>query len=182
MAEQNRTMFAAQAFGLAEMFKFTVGKTQIGEPRAYHPELTAPEESTAGGKQALQHISLVSDGGGPRLVVGQVNTVSKRVELRSFAYLCETLQQRRKGAMPFEEAAYRDLLQQLGDFFADQKLTVAIVDAPPPEAAPTPVARPRRATPPATQYSDEPGGNTKLLITLATAAIVAVVVVVLLLR
>ena len=129
--EFRHTMFATQALGLAAMFKVLVSKHKLGTSPAYVPELASPDgESTQGGKQALQHVSLMPEGGGPTIVIGSANTVDKRVELRTFRYLTQQYRQRFKGAaLPFDKKAYGELVDKMQEFFRSQTFEVTLVDA-----------------------------------------------------
>lgn len=141
MEEQKRTVFAGKAFGLAELFKHTVGKERLEVgPVTYVPELSAPEgESTGGGKQSLQHIALVPQGGGATLVIGTADLVGQRAELRGFAQVDDVHRRRFKGApFPVERPRYEALLQSLQTFFSGRQYQVTVVGAP--AAPPAPAA------------------------------------------
>jgi hypothetical protein len=132
MAEQFRhTMFASKALGLAETFKLVLGERKLEGDKTFVAELAAPDgPSTAGGKQALQHVSLIPEGGGPTLVLGSANPVEHRAELRTYRYVAQMHSQRWKGAPPpFDRAAYDDLLEVIQDFFARRGFTVTLLDA-----------------------------------------------------
>lgn len=153
---QPMTMFAGQAVGLAEMFKFAVGNHRLDGPVAYRAEMSAPEgPSTAGGKQPLQHLTLVPEGGGATLLIGTANVVEKHLELRTFHHVDGMHRQRFKGTpFPADPARYGELLEIIENLFATQKYQVAMLDAPPvhahPEhghghAPPSPSSRPSMA-------------------------------------
>jgi hypothetical protein len=139
-------MFAAQAMDLAAMFKALFGKHRVpGGHTLYAVELAAPEgESTAGGKLALQHISLAPEGGGPTIVIGSANGAAKHAELRTHAHVAAQYGARFKGAaFPVQAAAHDELLGKLRGFFAAQQFTVVMMDVAPgamPGAAPAPGA------------------------------------------
>lgn len=137
--QQQITTFAGQAISLSDMFKFSVGKSVLDGAVKYRAELSAPDgPSTAGGKQALQHVTLVpvGEGGAARLLIGTANVVEKQAELRTFNHVDGLHRQRFKGT-PFavDAAKYGELLEAIRRFFADQKYKVSLLDAPP---APTP--------------------------------------------
>jgi len=174
MSQTKHTMFASQAIGLAELFKFTIGKNKLEGPVNYVPELSAPEgESTAGGKQALQHVSLVPEGGGPRLVIGSANTVDKHAELRTYAHVGQIFKQRFKSAsFEIEQAKYDKLIDQVRAFFAERGFQVSIADPPPPPAARPAAAAPAVAAVPAS-------GRSPLPLIVGVALMVVVVAVIL---
>jgi hypothetical protein len=137
MAMTNRTMFAVQAVGLAEIFKHTIGKTRLEGMVNYRLELTAPEgESTAGGKQALQHVTLIPEGAGTRLVIATANTVTNIAQVRSFSCVAEAHRRRFKGALLLlDQQRYGGLVEKLSAFFKERGFQVSTVDAL-PDAAP----------------------------------------------
>ena len=105
MANVQRTMYAAQAVGFADLFKSLLGPVRLPGPVVYHPELSAPEgESTGGGKQATQHVMLVPDAGGATLVMGSVNVKDKTAELRPFLAFEQMIVQRFKGKIELSVA------------------------------------------------------------------------------
>jgi hypothetical protein len=137
---QQRTQFAMRALDLADIFKIKVGDRLVGMSTRYRPELSAPEgQSTGGGKQAVQHITLVpSEGDGPVLVAGSANAVDKVAELRSYEHMEQLHARRFKGkVLPLDRGPYMELLQRLQIFFAEQRISVVFTQ-PTPEVAPAP--------------------------------------------
>jgi hypothetical protein len=132
MSVPKHTIFASQALGLSAMFQALTSKHRLGGSPAYLPQLAAPDgPSTAGGKQALQHVSLIPEGGGDTIVIGGANTVEKRAELRSYRHVSRTYSQRWRGAqLPFDKESYDELLKQIQAFFGSQSFTVTVLDLP----------------------------------------------------
>src|SRR5437016_4524093 len=98
MSDPKRTEFAMQALSLAETFNLMRADERVKGPITYRVELSAPEgPSTAGGKQATQHVKLVPVGGGATIVAGSANQAESWAELRSFAHLKLLHGQRFKG-------------------------------------------------------------------------------------
>jgi hypothetical protein len=130
MSVPKHTIFASQALGLAAMFQALTSKHRLGGNPSYLPQLAAPDgPSTAGGKQALQHVSLIPEGGGDTIVIGSANTVEKRAELRSYRHVARTYGQRWRGAgLPFEQEPYEDLVNQIQAFFSSQSFSVTLLD------------------------------------------------------
>lgn len=136
------TAVAGKATEFARLFNATFANGFEG----YRVDLTAPVgQSTAGGKQALQHILLVPHDGTPAMVIGGVNQGDLTAELRTFRHLAELHALRFKGArVPVDLNAYRGLTRNLQQFFAQQQLSVVMVDLsetprssmPPPVPAP----------------------------------------------
>jgi hypothetical protein len=138
MSVPKHTIFASQALGLAAMFQALTSKHRLGGNPAYLPQLAAPDgPSTAGGKQALQHVSLIPEGGGDTIVIGSANTVEKKAELRSYRHVARTYSQRWRGAsLPFEQDPYDDLLNQIQAFFSSQSFAVTLLDVAAVEESP----------------------------------------------
>jgi hypothetical protein len=140
----------------------------------YTPALSAPDgESTAGGKLALQHISLVPEGGGPTLVIGSANTVDKHAELRTYAHVGQIFRQRFKGAsFSVDQAKYDALLEQVRGFFAERGFRITMAEAP---AAPA-------SMPSVVPVAAATGGRSPLPLILGVVAMVAVVAVIVLMK
>jgi hypothetical protein len=147
MSDPKRTAFAMQALGLAETFNIMLQAERVKGPVTYRVELSAPDGmSTAGGKQATQHVKLVPEGGGTTIVAGSANPVDKTAELRTFEHLKLLHAQRFKGAeIPLNRVQYNELLEKLKSFFAQQgHCTVRMAELPRDVAADAPA--PARAT------------------------------------
>ena len=183
MGEQQHTVFAGQAVGLAELFKFGFANKRLDGAVNYTPELSAPDgPSTAGGKQALQHIKLVPEAGAT-LVIGTANVVDKSCELRTYRHMDDVHRQRFKGApFPADPTKYAALLEELRTFFVGQHYTVTIHEAaaptrpmPPIASASRPIAVPAVAKLP----SRAPVG---LIVTVATTLALVATALVMFLR
>lgn len=126
MSELKRTQFAMQALTLAETFNILMQAERLRGPITYRVELSAPDgPSTAGGKQAVQHVKLVPEGGGSTIVAGSINQVERWAELRSFEQLAELHAQRFRGAeIPLNRVQYNELYGKLQAFFADKGCVV----------------------------------------------------------
>ena len=133
MSDPKRTAFAMQALGLAETFNIMLQAERVKGPVTYRVELSAPDGmSTAGGKQATQHVKLIPEGGGTTIVAGSANGVDKVAELRTFEHLKLLHAQRFKGAeIPLNRVQYNELLEKLKSFFAQQgHCTVRMAELP----------------------------------------------------
>lgn len=139
MNDVKYTQVAAKAVSLAELFdaRFEQG---LQGPVQFRVELSAPDgPSTAGGKQALQHIKLVPSISGPAIVIGSASTARQTAEIRTYEHIAGLYAQRFKGArIPVDVTKYQELSQQLASFFRAMKLTVTFADAG--GIAPGPVA------------------------------------------
>jgi hypothetical protein len=133
MSDPKRTAFAMQALGLAETFNLMLQGERVKGPVTYRVELSAPDGmSTAGGKQATQHVKLIPEGGGTTIVAGSANQVEKSAELRTFEHLKLLHAQRFKGAeIPLNRVQYNELVEKLKAFFAQQGgCTVRMAEVP----------------------------------------------------
>ena len=149
MSDPKRTAFAMQALGLAETFNLMLQAERVKGPVSYRVELSAPDGmSTAGGKQATQHVKLIPEGGGTTIVAGSANQAEKWAELRTFEHLKLLHAQRFKGAeIPLNRVQYNELLEKLKGFFAQHGgCTVRVAEAPREASAPA-AAAPARPAP-----------------------------------
>ncbi len=138
MVQVKYTQVAAQAVSLAELFEAQFEKGIEGRCH-YRVELSAPDgPSTAGGKQALQHIKLIPEDGGPSIVVGSCHTVKQTAEIRMYGSLEKLHEQRFRGLpFPIDARTYRKLAQELAGFFTQYRIKVAFAEeALPPVPAP----------------------------------------------
>ena len=168
MSDLKRTAFAMQAFGLAEAFNITLQAERVKGPITYRVELSTPDGmSTAGGKQATQHVKLVPEGGGTTIVAGSANPAEKWVELRTFEHLKMLHAQRFKGAeIPLNRVQYNELVEKLRAFFAQEGSCVMRLSEVPREADDLPAPRPA-------QYGRAAGASGTLVIVFILAAALA---------
>src|ERR1700752_974277 len=126
MSDPKRTAFAMQALGLAETFNVMLQAERVKGPVTYRVELSAPDGmSTAGGKQATQHVKLLPEGGGNTIVAGSANQAESWAELRTFEHLKLLHAQRFKGAeIPLNRVQYNELVGKLEKFFAERGCSV----------------------------------------------------------
>lgn len=181
MAQKPRhTIFAARAFGLAELFQTLFGKHKLdGNGVSYGVDLTAPEgESTAGGKQALQHIRLAPDGGGATVVAGSANTTAKQVEIRTYTHVAAQFAERFKGAsFPITKAAYDDLVTKVQGFFGQQGFTVVMMDVRPRAPSPSPSPSSSSSFPPSSDELPAGTGSSRPVALIVGVAVILVGVV-----
>lgn len=125
------TQFAMKAMSLADLFNMVFGKERITGSINYRAELSAPDgPSTAGGKQAWQHLKLIPEGGGTVIVWGSASRAENRAEMRTFAHLQQLHAQRYRGAeIPLNRVQYEELFRKVQRMFADQGITVEVLDA-----------------------------------------------------
>ena len=105
MSEANKhTVIAGKAIGLADFFKYTVGKTVIeGEGTTGWSCRRPMGHQRPAASRHFSTSSLISSAGAPTIVVGTANPVDQKAELRTFSYVTETHRQRFKGsALPLK--------------------------------------------------------------------------------
>ena len=131
MGEQKHTAFAMQALGFADLFNVKVGDQKVGGATAYRVEMSAPDgPSTGGGKQSVQHIKLVPEGGQGVIVAGSVDQSAKSAELRTYDYLAQAHAQRFKGAqIPLDRVQYAAFAKRAETFLTEQRFSVSKSDA-----------------------------------------------------
>lgn len=131
------TQYAEHANMIADTFRAAFAKSKIGP---FTVTMTAPKESTGGGEQALQHVTLTPQNG-MALVIGTINAKEKRAELRNYEHVTKIHKERFKSDTPFDEAAYKELLEKaqgvLGAFDLETVVTDAPVEVAPPIVDPT---------------------------------------------
>lgn len=145
------TAVAGRAAEFAALFNHTFSAMLEG-PVNCRIDLTEPAgPSTAGGKQALQHIRLAPMDGSAAIVIGSVSQPENAAEIRTFRHLNELHARRYKGArVPVDVNAYRELTKRLHAFFVAQGFGVVMVDVtdapasnyPPPMPAGAPSQTP----------------------------------------
>ena len=140
MTEDPRTQFALAAVDFAKLFNDTFGTTNLS---GYTPKLTEPGgQSTGGGVQALQHITLDNAADGKTIVVGSCDNVTKQAELRVYDHVASSFAQRFEGmAFPVGKAEFDQLQSRFKDFLEMQAIRVGL--AKPPVAAPSAQAAPK---------------------------------------
>jgi len=119
MEDGKFTMFAGKAVALAEVFKFTVGKEPFVGPSVCRLELSAPtEESTDGGRLAVQHVSIVPESGGPSTVIVTAYQVERRAEARQYEVVADLYKKRfHTNAFPVSPGQFDEMTRKLKDFF-----------------------------------------------------------------
>ena len=139
MEDGKFTVYAGKSVALAEVFKYTVGKEPILGPVICRLELSAPtEESTDGGRLAMQHVSIVPEGGGPTVVIGTAYQLDRLVELRSYASVADTYKKRfRTSSFPVTPNQYDEMTRRLKGFFDQFEFQLTVGEAPLPGARPT---------------------------------------------
>lgn len=125
-----RTRFALRALDLADVWNAQFSELRLGTTSKRRAVLSVPEgQSTAGGTQAQQSISLVpEDPSKGILVAGSVDGVSLTSELRGFSYLNETHRLRFGKPLDLPAGVYQDFLAQAERLLKVNGFTVTVVN------------------------------------------------------
>jgi len=144
MEDGKFTVFAGKSVALAEVFKFTLGREVFVGPSVCHLELSAPtEESTDGGRLAVQHVSIVPEGGGAATVIATAYQVDHRAEARQYEVVADAYKRRfRTSDFPVSPGQFDEMTRKLKAFFGQFGFTFEVL---PFSATPVrPVATPSR--------------------------------------
>jgi hypothetical protein len=133
---------AAQAVSLAELFVSSFEQGLEG-PVHFRVELSAPDgPSTGGGKQALQHVKLIPEGGGLAIVIGSADTTRSMAEIRTFDHIAMLYAERFRGAaIPVEAGRYNELGEKLANFFRSMRMQVRFTELEAARSAGAPRSR-----------------------------------------
>ena len=125
-----RTKFALRALDLGDVFNATMADYVVAGRPNRRVTLSVPEgQSTAGGTQANQSISLVADD--PHhsiLVAGTVNPVMLTAELRGYPYLSETHRLRFHKPFDIAEGVYLKFLEKVEGLLKLNGFTVTVIN------------------------------------------------------
>lgn len=124
------TRMALKAVDLSDTFNALFGEPMPG----WRAEMGRPGMSTAGGRQALQHIGLRrSDGpgggkgsGGGTLVVGTVDAAAARCEIRSYRRVDAMFRERYRRPLPIRAPDWDRFAQRLVQFFREEGMAVRV--------------------------------------------------------
>lgn len=126
-----RTAYAQQGLDFATLFSAKFHRHNIN---GYAPVLREPHaETTAGGKQAVQHMVLEPRiDGDPVLTVGYVNIASKQAKIRTYDCLL-MLQKLRFPGRPFvlDHSGYQAFFDKVTEFMRRQGMLVDVETRPP---------------------------------------------------
>ena len=142
VAEMKRTQFAQQGLDFVSLFSAKFSHQKFS---GYIPQLREPAESTAGGKQAVQHIIMSPTiEGDNMLTVGYVNVATKTGKLRTYDCMAEMHALRFRN-QPFvvDAAQYQDFFDKANEFMRRQGMQVQIETRPPRRASSRPPPRPK---------------------------------------
>ena len=125
------TMIASKGLDFASLFTAKFARHDLNGHMAMMRE--PPGVSTAGGKQATQHIVLARDhGAGGTITVGHANVATKTCKIRTYGCLERMHQQRYRGhTNPIDQRLYQPFFDSVRDFMSGQGMQVEIETQPP---------------------------------------------------
>lgn len=132
MAAIKRTVFAQQGFDFSSLFTIQFARLKVAGGCTRTPQLNAPQgDSTGGGKQSIQHITLNPEHAGfPPLTVGWVNVAGKSAQLRTYVCL-QKMHTSAKRQFDLEPTSYQQFFDNAKSFLAQQGMQVHIEMEPP---------------------------------------------------
>lgn len=158
------TQVASHANTIADTYRAALAQHRLGE---HTVDMTAPEESTQGGKLALQHVTLRAPSG-MSLVVGVLNAIEKTAELRTYPYVLKVYFERFKKSAPFSEEDYRAFVERSETILSAFGIAIAHAD---PAEEPAPALATPSAAPAAGARA---GGRAPLVLGIAVVVLLTV--------
>lgn len=172
MAQQAMTAFAQAALAVSDLVAAKFSNTKFGGSIPRVIKVQAPNvPSTGGGKQARESVILLPESGDTSHAVtaGFIDVGLRAVELRTFAALDQTYQQRHKVKLDIPRAEYDAFVRELQGFLGGEGYVVKMIDVSEQEAK---VARADAASANATE-----AGPSKVPLIIVAVGLVAIVVV-----
>jgi hypothetical protein len=139
-----RTQLSMQGVGLSARFDAAFAQERIS---SFAPKLVEPAgESTGGGKQAVQHLTLQPGSPqSPVLTVGWVNCATNQAKLRTYACMQLIFSRRFAGRqIVLDPLAYQHFLDRAAEFLQGVGMQVSPEHQPPDMVAPA--AQPRSSS------------------------------------
>ena len=128
MTEDAHTRFAMAAMDFAGLFNTAFEEKWLGR---FQIRMTEPEgQSTGGGIQALQHVTLTDASENTKLVIAAANTSDQTAEVRSSGQVASLYQKRYGKMFSVDPVQYNDLQQKLVSFFQSQSYQVTVTEGP----------------------------------------------------
>lgn len=131
MAQQAMTAFAQAALAVSDLVAAKFSGTKFGGSIPRIVKVQAPNvPSTGGGKQARESVILLPETGDTAHAVtaGFIDVGLRSVELRTFANLDQTYQQRHKTRLDLPKAEYEAFVKELQSFLGGEGYVVKMID------------------------------------------------------
>ncbi|MEZ4437533.1 MAG: hypothetical protein R3B72_00465 [Polyangiaceae bacterium] len=140
MNQVKATQFAQQGLDFVTLFSAKFANKAVS---GYLPVLREPLDTTAGGKQAVQHMVFEPQiDGDPVLTVGYVNVVTKTAKLRTFDCLEEMFLMRfPKRTFHLDARQYQEFFDVVAKFMRRQGMQIQIETRPPVSRSSRPPAQ-----------------------------------------
>ena len=181
MAQQAMTAFAQAALAVSDLVAAKFSGTKFGGSIPRIVKVQAPNvPSTGGGKQARESVILMPETGDTAQAVtaGFIDVGLRSVDLRTFAALDATYQQRHKTKLDIPAAEYNAFVKEMQGFLGGEGYIVKMIDVSDQEAKATKAS--------AASANAGEGSSSKMPIILGVSAVLvmifAVVVAVLVLK
>ncbi len=117
------TELATKACDLADTFNLMFEEPFVG----WRAEVAKPGMSTAGGKQALQHIGLLAQGGGT-LVIGHIDQSTNQAEIRTYERVDTMHRERFHSPFPIAPEDWDSFATKVARFLRTEGFTITLVD------------------------------------------------------
>lgn len=169
MAQQAMTAFAQAALAVSDLVAAKFSGTKFGGSIPRVIKVQAPNvPSTGGGKQARESVILLPENGdtSQAITAGFIDVGLRAVEIRTYAALNQTYEQRHKTKLDLPRAEYDAFVKELQSFLGGEGYVVKTVDVSEQEA------KAAKANAASANASSEGGGGSK-----APLIVVGVVVV-----
>jgi len=137
MAQQAMTAFAQAALAVSDLVAAKFSNTRFGGSIPRIIKVQAPNvPSTGGGKQARESVILIPESGDTAHAVtaGFIDVGLRAVELRTFAALDQTYQQRHKVKLDIPRSEYDAFVKELQGFLGGEGYVVKMIDVSEQEA------------------------------------------------
>ena len=173
MAQQAMTAFAQAALAVSDLVAAKFSATKFGGAIPRVVKVQAPNvPSTGGGKQARESVILMPETGdtAQAITAGFIDVGLRAVELRTFAALDATYQQRHKTKLDIPRADYDGFVKEMQGFLGGEGYIVKMVDVSEQEA------KASKAQAASDNASDQSSGSKMPLILGAVGVLVAVAV------
>jgi hypothetical protein len=131
MAQQAMTAFAQAALAVSDLVAAKFSSTKFGGSIPRVVKVQAPNvPSTGGGKQARESVNLVPESGDTSQAVtaGFIDVGLRAVELRTYAALSQTYEQRHKTKLDLPRAEYDAFVKEMQGFLGGEGYIVKMVD------------------------------------------------------
>ena len=174
MAQQAMTAFAQAALAVSDLVAAKFSSTKFGGSVPRIVKVQAPNvPSTGGGKQARESVILMPESGdtAQAITAGFIDVGLRSVELRTFAALDQTYQQRHKVKLDVPKGEYDGCVKEMQSFLGGEGYIVKMVDVSEQEAKATKAQA-------ASANASEAPASSKLPLVIAGVIIVAAIAVV----